>query len=47
MAAGRMLPFTLLTAVRGVTWELLVAEIEGVVVGCGMYSAEGICTSAR
>jgi len=38
MAAGRMLPFTLLTAVRGVTWELLVAEIEGVVVGCGMYS---------
>jgi len=38
MVAGRMLPYTLLAAVRGVKWELLVAEIEGVVAGCGMYS---------
>lgn len=38
MTAGRMLPFTIISALAGVRWEVFVAEINGNVVGCGLYS---------
>lgn len=34
---GRMIPFKLLSALAGIQWQLLVAEAEGKVVGCGAY----------
>ncbi len=34
---GRMIPFKLLSALAGIQWELLVAEADGRVVGCGAY----------
>ena len=34
---GRMIPFRVLTALAGIKWEILVAEIEGNIVGCGGY----------
>lgn len=34
---GRMIPFKLLTALAGIQWQLLVAEVDGKVVGCGAY----------
>lgn len=34
---GRMIPFRLLSALAGIQWQLLVAEVDGNVVGCGAY----------
>jgi ribosomal protein S18 acetylase RimI-like enzyme len=34
---GRMLPFKIVTALSGIRWEMFVAEIEGMIVGCGGY----------
>jgi ribosomal protein S18 acetylase RimI-like enzyme len=34
---GRMIPFKVLAALSGTQWEMLVAEIDGHVVGCGGY----------
>jgi hypothetical protein len=34
MTRGRMIPFTVLSALSGITWEVLVAEVGGAVVGC-------------
>lgn len=34
---GHMIPFKLVTRLAGYTWEILVAELNGQVVGCGGY----------
>lgn len=34
---GRMIPLRALTALAGIQWEMLVAEVDGQVVGCGGY----------
>lgn len=34
---GRMIPFKMVTRLAGYTWEILVAEVNGQVVGCGGY----------
>lgn len=36
-ARGRMIPFRIATAVAGYKWEMLVAEVEGSIVGFGGY----------
>ena len=35
---GRMLPFRLLSWAAGIQWEMLVAELDGELVGCGGYT---------
>ncbi|MCI0576819.1 MAG: GNAT family N-acetyltransferase [Chloroflexi bacterium] len=34
---GRMIPLKVLSALAGIRWEMLVAEVDGQVVGCGGY----------
>lgn len=34
---GRMIPFKVLAALSGTQWEMLIAEVDGHVVGCGGY----------
>lgn len=34
---GRMIPFKLLSFLAGIHWKLFVAEVNGLVVGCGSY----------
>jgi len=35
---GRMIPFSVLSALSGITYEIFVAEQAGTVVGCGVYA---------
>jgi GNAT superfamily N-acetyltransferase len=37
VARGRLFPFRILSALAGYKWEILVAEVDGIVVGCGAY----------
>lgn len=37
ISRGRMIPFKLLSKLAGIQWQLLVAEVDGNVVGCGAY----------
>ena len=36
-ARGRMIPLRLLSSLAGIQWKLFVAEVDGLVVGCGSY----------
>jgi ribosomal protein S18 acetylase RimI-like enzyme len=41
VARGRLIPFKILSALAGYKWEILVAEVDGSVVGCAGYLGRG------